>query len=177
MSPKDTKLRAFTVPGSTVDIKERVNIRSDATTYPNDRQKTWNQIEKLFEQWQTRGLIPADDQPEPTKAHRRAVLDYEHEQCLQQLNVWREAEQRFIRVTSLVLHLEYASPVLADSIHVVQVADLPVRRDIAEKTKEAQVIQTPRLYLSLAEVPPPSPNVGFIEVLQFNGVSTDNSVK
>ena len=65
MSPKDTKLRAFAVPGSTADIKEKVNIRSDATTNPNDSQKTWNQIEKLFKQWQTRGLIPADDQPGP----------------------------------------------------------------------------------------------------------------
>ena len=109
-------------------------------------------------------------------AHRRAVLDYEHERCLQQLNVWRKAEQRFIRVTSVILHLECAS-LLTDSINVVQVADLPVREDIAEKTKDAQVIQTPKLYLSLAEVPPPSPNVGFIEVLQFNGVSTDKSVK
>ena len=76
----------------------------------------------------------------------------------------------------MILHLECAS-LLTDSINVVQVADLPVREDIAEKTKDAQVIQTPKLYLSLAEVPPASPNVGFIEVLQFNGVSTDKSVK
>ena len=135
MSPNGTRLRPDAEPGSTADIKERVKIRSDATTVPKLRQKTWNQIEKLLEQWQTRGPVPADDQPGPTKAHRRAVLDYEHEQCLQQLTIWREAEERFIRVTSLILHLEYAS-LLAHSINVVRVADLPVREDIAEKTKD-----------------------------------------
>ncbi|XP_034095620.1 uncharacterized protein LOC117561981 [Gymnodraco acuticeps] len=55
---------------------------------------------------------------------------------------------------------------------MVQVADLAVREDIAP------VIQTPKLYLSLAEVPPPSPNVGSIgEVLQLDGVSTDKHLK
>ncbi|KAF3844315.1 hypothetical protein F7725_007478 [Dissostichus mawsoni] len=68
MSPKDTKLRAFSMPGSTADIKED----------PSKRQKTRNQIEKLLKQWQTRGLIPADDQPGPTKAHRKAVSEYEN---------------------------------------------------------------------------------------------------
>jgi len=91
MSPKYTKLRALAVPGSTADIKERVNIRSDAMTDPNDRQKTWNQIEKLLKQWQTRALIPADDQPGPTKAHRKAVSEYENERYLHQQEAWIKA--------------------------------------------------------------------------------------
>ncbi|KAI9532593.1 hypothetical protein NQZ68_031295 [Dissostichus eleginoides] len=66
-----------------------------------------------------------------------------------------EAEKIKTRVTSLVFHLKYASQGLTDSIYVVQAADLPVKEDIAEKTEEAPVIQTPKLYLSLTEVPPP----------------------
>ena len=139
MSPKDTKLRAFAVPGSTADIKETVNIRSDATTYPNDRQKTWNQIEKLFKQWQTRGLIPADDQPGPTKAHRRAVLDYEHEQYLQHQEAWekagqppwygpaknamKKAEKRQATAIRLLHHLKYVTQA-STSVYELQDAEL-----------------------------------------------------
>ncbi|KAF3859812.1 hypothetical protein F7725_000067, partial [Dissostichus mawsoni] len=40
---------------------------------------------------QTRGLIPADDQPGPTKAHRKAVIDSENEEYLQQQTAWMKA--------------------------------------------------------------------------------------
>ncbi|KAF3859822.1 hypothetical protein F7725_000077 [Dissostichus mawsoni] len=75
MSPKETKLRAGTVPGSTADIKERI----------------WKQLQELLKQWQTRGLIPADDQPGPTKAHRKAVVEYENERYLHQQEAWVKA--------------------------------------------------------------------------------------
>jgi len=140
MSPKDIKLGTLAVPGSTADIMERVKVRSAVTTNPNERQTSWKQQQELLTQWQTRGLIPADNQPGPTKAHRRAVLDYEHEQCLHQLNVWREAEQKFIRVTRLILDLEYAS-LLTDSIHVVRIADLPVRVEFAEERRRGRETQ------------------------------------
>ncbi|KAF3836783.1 hypothetical protein F7725_004247 [Dissostichus mawsoni] len=123
MSPKETKLRVDAVSGSTAYMKERVRIRSDAMTAPNDRQTTWNQIEKLFKQWQTRGLIPADDQPAPTKAHRKAVTDYENGEYLQQQEAWikagrpswygsariamNKAEIRKTQVVALILHLKY----------------------------------------------------------------------
>ncbi|KAI9541261.1 hypothetical protein NQZ68_032265 [Dissostichus eleginoides] len=82
MSPKETKLRALAVPGSTADIKERVNMRSDSMTYPRERKMARKQIKKMMNSWQTRGLIPADDQPGPTKAHRKAVTDYENGEYL-----------------------------------------------------------------------------------------------
>ncbi|KAI9541841.1 hypothetical protein NQZ68_026303 [Dissostichus eleginoides] len=168
-------------------------MRSDAITKPSGRKKAKKQIKKMMNLWQTRGLIPADDQPGPTKAHRKAVIEYENEVYLQQQNarmkagrsswygsektVMNKAEKRKTRVTSLVLHLKYASQGLTDSICVVQAADLPVKENIAEKTEEAPVIQTPKLYLSLTEVPPPSsiqaPNVGVLGgVLELDGVPT-----
>ncbi|KAF3842698.1 hypothetical protein F7725_001547 [Dissostichus mawsoni] len=161
MSPNDTNLRAFSMPGSTADIKEMVHIRSNATTNPNDRQKKWNRIEKLFKQWQTRGLIPADDQPGPTEAHRTAVVEYENAEYLQQQEAWvkagrppwygpaksamKKAEKRKAIVTSLLIHLTYTSQGLTNSIHVVN----------TEITEEAPVIQTPKQYPSLTEVSPP----------------------
>ncbi|XP_034086850.1 uncharacterized protein LOC117555910 [Gymnodraco acuticeps] len=156
MSPE---LRALTVPGTTADIKARVNIRSDALTCPSHRQKTWNQIEKLLEQWQTRGLIPADDQPGPTEAHRKAVVEHENAEYLQQEKAWikavqtpwygpaksamKKAEKRKVRVTCLLIHLTSIAE------------DLPVNEDTAEMTKEAPLIQTPKQYPSLTEVSPP----------------------
>ncbi|KAF3850970.1 hypothetical protein F7725_012742 [Dissostichus mawsoni] len=132
MSPKDTKLRALAMPGSTADIKERVNIRSDAMTAPSKRHRTWNQIEKLLKQWQTRGLIPADDQPGPTKAHRKAVVEYENAEYLQQQEAWvkagqppwygpaksamKKAEKRQTTVTRLLLHLKYVFETFAGRV-------------------------------------------------------------
>ena len=46
MAPKYTKLGATAEPGSTADIKERVHVRSDATTHASDRQKIWGLIYK-----------------------------------------------------------------------------------------------------------------------------------
>ncbi|XP_010775712.1 trichohyalin-like [Notothenia coriiceps] len=144
MSPKDTKLRPVAEPGSTADIKERVKIRSDLTV-PSKRQKTWNQMEKLLEQWQTRGLIPADDQPGPTEAHRKAVVEHENAEYLQQEKAWikagqpswygpeniamNRAEKRKAMVASLVFHLEDASQGLTNSLHVVELS-----RRMEEKT-------------------------------------------
>ncbi|KAI9525190.1 hypothetical protein NQZ68_009398, partial [Dissostichus eleginoides] len=75
---------------------------------------------------------------------------------------------------------------------VANEVDLPVKEDIAEKTEEAPVIQTPKLYPSLTEVPPPyisennpfhqasiqAPNVGVLGgVLDLDGVPTARRVK
>ncbi|KAF3859158.1 hypothetical protein F7725_021557 [Dissostichus mawsoni] len=49
------------------------------------------QIKKMMNSWQTRGLIPADDLPGPTKAHRKAVTDYENGEYLRQQEAWIKA--------------------------------------------------------------------------------------
>ncbi|KAF3845718.1 hypothetical protein F7725_002796 [Dissostichus mawsoni] len=49
------------------------------------------QIKKMMNLWQTRGLIPADDQPGPTKAHSKAVTDYENGEYLRQQEAWIKA--------------------------------------------------------------------------------------
>ncbi|KAF3849489.1 hypothetical protein F7725_019208 [Dissostichus mawsoni] len=88
----------------------------------------------MFKQWQTRGLIPADDQPGPTEAHRTAVVEYENAEYLQQQEAWvkagqppwygpaksamKKAEKRKAIVTSLLIHLTYTSQGLTNSIHV-----------------------------------------------------------
>ncbi|KAI9518049.1 hypothetical protein NQZ68_041539 [Dissostichus eleginoides] len=102
-------------------------------------------------------------------------------------NAMNKAEKRKARVTSLVLHLKYASQGLTNSMYVVQEADLPAKEDTAEITEEAPVIQTPKQYPSLTEVPPPdisennpfhqasiqAPNVGVLGgVLDLDGVPT-----
>ncbi|KAF3836192.1 hypothetical protein F7725_028750 [Dissostichus mawsoni] len=112
---------------------ERVNIRSDAMTAPSKRQKTWNQIEKLLKQWQTRGLIPADDQP--TKAHRKAVVEYENAEYLQQQEAWRYEKKlkKTTTVRRLLLHLKYVSQGSTNSMHVVQAAALTAKEDKTEK--------------------------------------------
>jgi len=75
---------------------------------------------------------------------------------------------------------------------VVQAADLPVKEDTAEKTDEAPVIQTPKLYPSLTEAPPPyisennpfsqpsiqAPSFGVLRgLLDLEGVPTARSAK
>ncbi|KAF3841537.1 hypothetical protein F7725_007399 [Dissostichus mawsoni] len=76
----------------------------------------------MLTQWQTRGLIPADDQPGATKAHRKAVIEYEDREYLQQQEAWvkagqppwygpaksamNKAEKRQTTVTCLLLHLK-----------------------------------------------------------------------
>ncbi|KAK5916022.1 hypothetical protein CesoFtcFv8_001562 [Champsocephalus esox] len=149
MSPEDTKLRALPVPGTTADIKARVNTWSDAGTVPTKRQKKWNQIEELFKQWQTRGLIPADDQPGPTEAHRKAVVEYENAEYLQQEKAWikagqpprygpaknamKKAEKRKVMVANLILYLKYTSQGLTNSLHVVAAEDMPVMEELGRK--------------------------------------------
>ncbi|KAK5887856.1 hypothetical protein CesoFtcFv8_016417 [Champsocephalus esox] len=149
MSPEDTKLRALPVPGTTADIKARVNTWSDAGTVPTKRQKKWNQIEELFKQWQTRGLIPADDQPGPTDAHRKAVVEHENAEYLQQEKAWikagqpprygpaknamKKAEKRKVMVANLILYLKYTSQGLTNSLHVVAAEDLPVMEELGRR--------------------------------------------
>lgn len=133
------------MPRSTADIKEKVHIRSDATTHPPDRQRIWKQIQELFDQWQTRGLIPAVDQPGPTRAHRKAAVDYENGEYLNQQEAWEKAgrtswlkpgksainkaDNRKTTVTILILHLKYVSKESTNSMYVVQEADLPAKKD------------------------------------------------
>ncbi|KAI9527906.1 hypothetical protein NQZ68_025947 [Dissostichus eleginoides] len=121
-------------------------------------------------------------QPGPTKAHRKAVIDYENEEYLQQQTAWEKASQPILfgPAKKAMNEAEKRKTRVANSIYVVQAADLPVKEDIAEKTEEAPVIQTPKLYLSLTEVPPPSsiqaPTVGVLGgVLELDGVPTARS--
>jgi len=102
-----------------------------------------------------------------------------------------QAEKIKTTVTSLILHLKYASQGLTNSICVVQAADLPVKEDTTEKIEEAPVIQTSKLYPSFTEAPPPymtekypfsqpsiqAPTFGILgEVLHFEGVPTERRV-
>ncbi|KAK5911881.1 hypothetical protein CesoFtcFv8_001811 [Champsocephalus esox] len=170
MSPKQTKMRLDVEPGSTADIKGRIKIRSDAITAPNLRKKTWSQMEKMLEQWQTRGLYPADDQPAPTKAHRKAVIDHENGEYLREQQAWikagqpswygpkkiamLKAETRKAQVTSLMLHLKYSVSGMANMC-IVEEASSRATEVTTEKLEDTPVIQTPKLYPDLIGKPPP----------------------
>lgn len=106
-------------------LKEKIYQQLETTTDPGQRKKTRKMMEKLMSDWQTRGLIPPDAAPGPSRADRNRVQDYEKGELAMRRAEWEKsgkkkygltktaldkAERRMARVTCLLLNMRHAVP-------------------------------------------------------------------